>query len=137
VSNPLIQTINQRLADESFRVLVQAAENVGECTYAKHIGPYCSARKRLYQHQGGWRSMQRMMAISEESRLTDICEYHHREMYRQPCLICGWCKTRSKWWSRSAFTMFGENRFPEADEFAYIPSSGLKPPYFVSDASGR
>lgn len=112
--------IEQRLFDAVPTILALAAENAGECTYARHLPGYLNALKslehlsesRIWGHDRRWR---------EEAILTSLT-VHHRAMYRQPCLICPACQSRSKMWCNAAYSMWGEPMRAEVKALHYEPT---------------
>src|ERR1044071_9280480 len=103
----LLDQIDELVADAAHRVLVQAAENVGECTYAANMPGYLRALKDLRATDLSWWNY---VGEDRHNRIVARLIHFHREMYRQPCLICATCQSRAKFWRDSAYTTFGDKQ---------------------------
>jgi hypothetical protein len=120
----LVDLIEQKITDSAHRVLIRAYESIGDCTYARHLPGYLSALKSLdhfveSRSVFGYDRQWRMRALMQ------LLTLHHREMYRQPCLICPSCQMRSKRWADAAYSMFGE---PQRKDAMW---THVEPVYFV------
>lgn len=134
MTNSLLDRIDAELASQVHRVLFHAAENVGECTYAANLPAYQSARKKLREVEKNCWTLDSSRRSMREYRIVIELRHHHREMYRQPCLICEACQGRVKRWGDAAYSMFGVRRDDDVDPLFYdnpIVGKRVYPPYFA------
>lgn len=132
MTNSLLDRIDAELVSQVHRVLIRAAENVGECSYSLHLPGYRRASKELQEFRRGWFKMDSYRNQQAEWRIMSALQHHHRAMYQQPCLLCEDCQSRVKFWHDSAYSMFGERRDASVDNLYYDSpiANPIRPPYF-------
>lgn len=93
--------IEDRVQANTHRILIQATENVGACTYAVHRPEY----EKSYHMLNGYMSISRYRHGDRDSsvyrlmvKLFNDLWFHYHHMHVQPCLICEACRGRDLSW---------------------------------------
>lgn len=94
--------IEDNVRANAHRVLIEAVENVGTCTYAVHHPHYEKSFHLLnsfmsvatYRHGDHDSSVSRL-----KHKLFNDLWFHYHHMHMQPCLICDACRNRDLLWA--------------------------------------
>jgi hypothetical protein len=90
-TSEILEEVDRRLQDAGHLILIQAYQNVGECSYARYYPEFRKLNairwgsKRVYYN---YRDYRLILRIRETMLL----------MHSQPCLICSWCQSRVLPW---------------------------------------
>jgi hypothetical protein len=116
-THDLFSAIDKNVTKSAHLVLLAAIESVGECTYARYLPSYARAkinisrlmsdRIRDYDYEFKHGAMRHNFQQRFNTLYREMVT-HHRNMYRQPCLVCEYCQHRRKSWQSAAYSPHGD-----------------------------